>query len=53
MQTNLFAMSAVSLPGWRREEWAYSPLFICGKFPDWGPRVPRNFFEVCERLRTG
>jgi hypothetical protein len=19
--------------GWRRDEWAYSPLFICGKFP--------------------
>jgi hypothetical protein len=18
--------------GWRRDEWAYSPLFICGKF---------------------
>jgi hypothetical protein len=23
--------------GWRRDEWAYSPLFICGKFPGiWG-----------------
>jgi hypothetical protein len=23
--------------GWRRDEWAYSPLFICGKTPDfWG-----------------
>jgi hypothetical protein len=22
--------------GWRRDEWAYSPLFICGKFPDFG-----------------
>ena len=23
--------------GWRREEWAYSPLFICGKYLDfWG-----------------
>jgi len=22
--------------GWRRDEWAYSPLFICGKFPVWG-----------------
>jgi hypothetical protein len=19
--------------GWRGDEWAYSPLFICGKFP--------------------
>jgi hypothetical protein len=22
--------------GWRRDEWAYGPLFICGKFPDFG-----------------
>jgi ribosome maturation factor RimP len=22
--------------GWRRDEWAYSPLFICGKFPGFG-----------------
>jgi hypothetical protein len=26
--------------GWRREEWAYSPLFICGKFPDFLGKFP-------------
>jgi hypothetical protein len=27
--------------GWRRDEWAYSPLFICGKFPRFGGYFPR------------
>jgi ribosome maturation factor RimP len=26
--------------GWRRDEWAYSPLFICGKFI--GVNIPKN-----------
>jgi hypothetical protein len=27
--------------GWRRDEWAYSPLFICGKFPGFWGHFPR------------
>jgi hypothetical protein len=26
-------LSCRGYAGWRRDEWAYSPLFICGKFP--------------------
>jgi hypothetical protein len=25
-------LSCRGYAGWRRDEWAYSPLFICGKF---------------------
>jgi hypothetical protein len=27
--------------GWRRDEWAYGPLFICGKFPRFSGYFPR------------
>jgi hypothetical protein len=27
--------------GWRRDEWAYGPLFICGKFPRFWGYFPR------------
>ena len=33
MQTNLSAMVCRVRTGWRRDEWAHSPLFICGKTP--------------------
>jgi hypothetical protein len=26
-------LSCREFAGWRRDEWAYSPLFICGIFP--------------------
>jgi hypothetical protein len=36
--------------GWRREEWAHSPLFICGKFRgEYTPIYDRFFEAVKER----
>jgi hypothetical protein len=32
--------------GWRRDEWAYSPLFICGKFLDFWGDFPRFWREM-------
>ena len=32
MQTNLSVRLFRVHTGWRREEWAHRPLFICGKF---------------------
>jgi hypothetical protein len=41
MQTNLSARSTCrERTGWRREEWAHSPLFICGKFT--GVNTPKT-----------
>jgi hypothetical protein len=36
--------------GWRRDEWAYSPLFICGKFPDFWGHFPRFWLETGQTL---
>jgi hypothetical protein len=32
--------------GWRREEWAYSPLFICGKTPGLNHRKCRKMSDL-------
>ena len=46
MQTNLSVRFFRVRTGWRREEWAHRPLFICGKF---FPKVTGNQGDTREK----
>jgi hypothetical protein len=47
--TNLSVWFAVNATGWRRDEWAHSPLFIWGKFlPENGRDFDRELLEIKE-----
>ena len=53
MQTNLSVRLFRVRTGWRREEWAHRPLFICGKFHPESTGNQRDTGRIGRRLAAG